>query len=117
MQEITTLSVTEAELVAAVQCAQDMLFIMRVLESMNLKVKKPMTLRMDNQGAIDLINNWSVGGRTRHVDVRYHFMRDLKLEGTLQVEYVSSGKNVVGPMTKNLQGPLFESHINAFVDG
>ncbi len=40
MLDCVTLSVTEAELVAATQCAQDMLFVMRVLESMDLKVKK-----------------------------------------------------------------------------
>jgi hypothetical protein len=58
----------EAELVAATQCAQDMLSNMRILESMGLKVKKPMILEIGNKGAVDLTHNWRVGGRTRHVD-------------------------------------------------
>ena len=70
MQNCVTLSVTEAELVSATTCAQDMLFVMRVLESIGLKVKKPMILQVDNKGAKDLAHNWSIGGRTRHVDVR-----------------------------------------------
>jgi hypothetical protein len=74
-----TLSVTEAELVAATQCAQDMLFAMRAVESMGLKVKKPMILEIDNKGAVDLMHNWSVGGRTRHVEVRQYFLRDFIL--------------------------------------
>ena len=64
MMPIIALSVTEAELYAATQCAQDMLFVMRVMESMGLRVKKPMNLFVDNKGAVDLANNWSVGGRT-----------------------------------------------------
>jgi hypothetical protein len=68
MQKSVTLSVTEAELVAATQCAQDMLFVMRVVEWMGLKVKKAMILEIDNKGAVDLTHNWSVGGTTRHVE-------------------------------------------------
>ena len=68
-QTSVTLSVTEAELVSATQCAQDMLFIMRVLESVGLKVQKPMILKVDNKGAVDLANNWSIGGRTQHIEV------------------------------------------------
>jgi hypothetical protein len=57
-----TLSVTEAETVAAVEYAQDMLFGMHLLESMGLKVKKPMVLEIDNKGAKDLVHNWGIGG-------------------------------------------------------
>jgi hypothetical protein len=49
MQKSVTLLVTEAELVAATQCAQDMLFTIRVVESMGLKVKKPMILEVGNK--------------------------------------------------------------------
>jgi len=86
MQDCVTLSVTEAELVAATQCAQDMLFVMRVLESMDLKVKKPMIREVDNKGAKDLAHNWSIGGRTHHVDVKYHFFRELKENGIILVK-------------------------------
>ena len=37
-----------------------------------------MILEVDNKGAVDLANNWNVGGRTRHIDVRYWFLRELK---------------------------------------
>jgi hypothetical protein len=62
MQQHVTLSVMEAELAAGVECAQDMIFTMRLIESIGLKVKLPMILEMDNKGAVDLANNWSVGG-------------------------------------------------------
>jgi hypothetical protein len=64
MQGCMTLDVTSAELVSVTQCAQDILIILRVLESMGLKVKKPMVLEIDNKGAVDLSHNWSISGRT-----------------------------------------------------
>jgi hypothetical protein len=75
MQESVTLDVTSAEFVSGTQCAQEMLFDMRVLESMGLKVKKPMILEMDNKGAVDLSKNWSILGRTRHDCIRQSFLR------------------------------------------
>jgi hypothetical protein len=68
-QKSVALPVCEAKQTAGILCAQDMMYVWNVLESMGLKVKLPMTLEMDIKGAVDLANNWSIGGRTRHVDV------------------------------------------------
>ena len=115
-QRTVALSVTEAELNAATQCAQDMLYAMRVMESLGLKVQKPMILRVDNKGAHDLAHNWSIGGRTRHVDVRINFLRELKEEGTLVLEWIAGDLNSSDLFTKNLHGPLFYKHVSVFTD-
>jgi hypothetical protein len=60
MMLMVALSVTEAELYAAVMTVQGMLFIIRIVGSMGLQVEKPMLLEIDKNGAKDLINNWSV---------------------------------------------------------
>ena len=78
MQEAVTLSVTEAVLVAATHCYQEMLYVKKVLELIKISVQLPMVLQMDNKGAKDLINNSSVGGQTRHIDVCYLFLRKAK---------------------------------------
>ena len=44
-----------------------------------------MILEIDNQGTVALVNNWSASGRTRHMDVRQKFLRELKEEGILLV--------------------------------
>jgi len=110
MQGCVTLSVTEAELVSATQCAQDMLFDMRVLESMGLKVKKPMILEIDNKGAVDLSHNWSIVGRTRHDSIRQSFLRELKENGIIELKWISTDDNSSDLFTKNLPGPLFDKH-------
>ena len=115
MMPIIALSVTEAELYAATQCAQDMLFVMRILESIGLKVKKPMNLFVDNKGAVDLANNWSVGGRTRHVEVKQYFLRELKEQGLIRTSWRSGALMTSDVLTKNLAKSLFEKHNKAFV--
>jgi len=110
MQKVVALSVTEAELMSAVQFVKDMLYVMRVLESIGLTVKKPMMLEMDNKGAVDLTNNWSVGGRTRHIENHQHFLRDLKEEGILKVKLIPGLENEADLLTKNLAGPGFNKH-------
>ena len=52
---------------AGVTCKYNMLYVMQVVQSLELKVKEPMLLEMDNSEAVDLANNWSVGGQTRHI--------------------------------------------------
>jgi hypothetical protein len=110
MQGCVTLDVTSAELVSGTQCVQDMLFIMRVVESIGLKVKKPMILEMDNKGAVDISHNWSVSGRTRHDSIRQSFIRELVEEGIIEVIWISTDDNSTDLFTKNLSGPTFEKH-------
>lgn len=50
-------------------------------------------LSMDNKGAIDLTNNWSVGGRTRHMGVRHNFLRELKEQGLIKVIWIGTDDN------------------------
>jgi hypothetical protein len=115
MQTCVTLSTTESEFVSMTECAQDMLFTMRVLQSMELAVKLPMVLQCDNKGACDLANNWSAGGRTRHTAVKIMFLRELKEEGLLVVEWISSVHMCSDLFTKNLGDKDFKKHTEVYV--
>mmetsp|Transcript_19788 Transcript_19788/g.30384 ORF Transcript_19788/g.30384 Transcript_19788/m.30384 type:complete len:328 (+) Transcript_19788:378-1361(+) len=114
MQHCVTLSSTEAEYVAATSCFQDMLFVMQVVESIGLKVKKPMKLHMDNKGAIDMVDTWRVGGRTKHIDVRHHFIRDMKELGAIKIVWKASEEMVGDLFTKNLGQSLSNTHTSVF---
>ena len=114
-QNCVTLSVTESEMIAACECAQDMIRAENVLTSMGLKVRHPMTLYVDNRGVVDLVNSWNVGGRTRHVDVRYWWLRELKENNRLIVKWVPTDKNTADLFTKNLPEAVFNVHAPVFV--
>ena len=88
----------------------------KVLEALDLKVKLPMLLEMDNKGAVDLANNWTVGGRTRHIETRQLFLRELKEEGVLSIKWKSGDENPSDLFTKNLPGPIFRKHIETFCE-
>jgi hypothetical protein len=92
MQETIKLSVTEAELDSTTTNVQDMLFVQQIVESLGLKVKLPMKLQVDNQGVRELVNNWSVGGRTQHIATKAMFLRELKDWGLLVIEYLRSSE-------------------------
>jgi Reverse transcriptase (RNA-dependent DNA polymerase) len=115
MQDTRKLSVTEAELDSAVTNVQDMLVVRQILESMGLKVKLPMVLRVDNSGVRELVNNWSVGGRTRHVANKAMYLRELKEWGVLKVLYQAGGEMCSDVFTKNLPRPAFEKHTRHYV--
>ena len=116
MQKIVALSVTEAEKIAAVQCAQEMLMAFKIVRSMGLKVKLPMILEVDNQGAVDLANNWSAGGRTKHMHVRHLWLRELKEKGIIKVQWISGKRNPADMFTKNLPRADFERYRDEFVE-
>ncbi len=85
-----------------------------VLESLGLRVKLPMVLELDNQGAVYLANNWSIGGRTRHIDVQLVFLRELKEVGVLVIKWIVGAVNEVDIFTKNLDGPAFQQYTRVF---
>ena len=73
----------------------------------------PMILEVNNMGAIDLANNWSSSMRTKHINVRHHFLRELVDCGVIKLKFVRSEENVSDIFTKNLAGPLFQKHAKA----
>jgi hypothetical protein len=86
MQECVTLSVAEAELMALIACVQEMIHVKQLIKSMKLKVKLPVKIQLDNKDAKHLVNSWSIGRRTRHVGVRLNFLRELKVNGIIEVK-------------------------------
>jgi hypothetical protein len=62
----------------------------------------PGILLEDNTGAIYLVKNQQVGQRTKHIDVRWHFIRELYNAGTLTVKFVRSENNEADINTKNV---------------
>ena len=71
---------------------------------MEIKVSLPIKVQVDNVGAIWLANNSSVSERTKHVDLRAHFVRDMIKDQVIEINFVKSAENDSDIMTKNQQG-------------
>jgi hypothetical protein len=72
-------------------------------------------LNIDNIGAIYLAENASSSKRTKHVDTRYHYVRDYIEDGILKVVFVRTTENQSDPFTKNLAVNPFLKHISRFM--
>jgi hypothetical protein len=73
---------------------------------------KPVTIRIDNTGAIALIKNPEFHQRTKHMDVRWHYMREQVETGNIQIEYVSTAEMAADGLTKALPGMKFKVSLN-----
>ena len=71
---------------------------------MEIKVPLPIKVQVDNVGAIWLANNSSVSERTKHVDLRARFVRDMIKDQVIEIDFVKSAENDSDIMTKNQQG-------------
>ena len=87
------MTLSKAELIAACECAQDMIWIKQIVTSLGLKVKTPMKLYVDNHGVLDLVNKWSIRGHTQHVNVQYCWLRNVKEGGELIVVWIETEDN------------------------
>ena len=82
------LSTTEAEYVAASEVVKEIKLLYQMLRSMEIKVPLPTKVQVDNVGAIWLANNTSVSERTKHVDLRAHFLRDMIKDQLIEINIV-----------------------------
>ena len=115
-QKSVTLSSTEAEYVALSECSQETKFEWMLLNEL-LGSTQPATIYEDNTGAIFLVKNHQVGARTKHIDVRHHYLRAQLEEKTLEVKFVNSENNVSDIMTKNCAEKVFTRHANNILNG
>jgi hypothetical protein len=112
-QKATSLSSCESEYYAMAEAAQELLYLLQLFKFLKIEVELPMKIKCDNQGAIFLAKNES-SVRTKHVDVRYHFIRELIEEGIIASEYVRTSDNIADVLTKNLPTEPFEKFTKGF---
>ena len=101
-QATVSLSSTEAEYIAAARATQEATWIHTFLSEIGHPLKKPITLYVDNQSAIKLIQNPVAHDRTKHIDIKYHFIRDAQARGIIKVEYCPTNDQVADVLTKPL---------------
>ena len=111
-----TLSSTEAEYVASSEIAKEAIFVKNLLDSIGIEIELPIKIRVDNVGAIYLANNYSTSQRTKHIDIRAHFLREYIENGILKVEFIRSEDNDADILTKNTSEELFHLHAKKNVE-
>jgi hypothetical protein len=106
-QTTVSLSSTEAEYQALSECAQEAMFTRNLISEITGKHQPPAIIYEDNLGAIFLSKNSQVSARTKHIDVRHHFIRDLIKENKLNIKFIKTENNTADIMTKNVNKESF----------
>lgn len=109
-QPIITLSSTEAEYITLTHAAKDIIWIHKLLTDLSFlhTLFLPTTLYCDNQGAIRLSTNTTFHGRTKHIDVHFHFICQTVSSGQVSLVYVPTDGMTADIFTKVLDRVKFE---------
>lgn len=106
-QPVVTLSTTEAEFIAAAACACQGIWLRRILDQLGHSQDKSTTIYCDNSSTIKLSKNLVLHGRSKHIDVRFHFLRDLARDGVIELVHCNTQEQVSDIMTKPLKVESF----------
>jgi len=101
-QDLVTTSSTEAELVALDFVLKEGIWIRNLLQEIGVIESGPIKILVDNQSTIKIVKGSRITQRTKHIDVKYMFSREMMSSNKLNVEYIESKWNMADCLTKPL---------------
>jgi hypothetical protein len=105
-QTSVALSTAEAEYVAAGQCCAQLLWMRQTLRDFCYNLSK-VPLLCDNESAIRMADNPVDHSRTKHIDIRHHFLRDHQQKGDIEVYHINTENQLADIFTKPLDEKRF----------
>jgi hypothetical protein len=109
-QPTVALSTCEAEYVALANAIQEAKFLRQLCVDMKVSIGGKLLIKIDNQGAMNLAKNPVHHQRSKHIDIKYHFIRSEIQEGRINLEYIPSEENIADVFTK----PASKTKLNSF---
>ena len=106
-QSCVALSTSEAEYVALASAGQEAIWLKRLLNDLNAFNDTCLTIFEDNQAALCLAKNSTDHKRSKHIDLKYHFIRDQVASGKIAVQYCPTNKMIADIFTKPLSRDRF----------
>jgi transposase InsO family protein len=107
-QKSVSLSTTESEYIALSQAVQELTWLMLLISDLLETQGDTPIMYADNQSAIRLVKNPEFHKRTKHIDVRYHYIREKYADGKFILEYVKSKDQLADIMTKPIPREQFQ---------
>jgi len=105
---MVSLSTTEAEYIVAAYCACQCIWLKRIIKHLGIEAKEATEILCDNSSTIQLSKNSVFHDRSKHIAVRFHFLRDLVNDQTITLKYCNTNEQVADIMTKALKIEQFE---------
>ena len=101
-QDVVALSSAESELISACSATQSAVYIRQLLMDLGFKQDEPTVIMEDNQACIAMGNNPITHKRTKHIDVRYHFVREKVESKEVELVYIPTQHQLADILTKPL---------------
>ncbi len=101
------LSTTEAEYIALCHCMQEIIFLKLLLKELTFESQHPITIYEDNQSCIKVSNNPELHGRSKHIDIRYHFVQEKVEKKEFVIKYCPTQQMIADIFTKALRKHQF----------
>lgn len=103
-QTITTLSSTDSEYIAITEACKELIWLTNLSRTFGYSSNLPMQLKTDSQSCISRVKNRKSSNLSKHIDVKFHFIKQLVTEKKLNLTYVPTNDNIADLLTKPL-GP------------
>ena len=107
-QATVALSTAEAEYVALSAATQEVIWLRRLFTDVGVPPEGPTIIHEDNQGAIAMAKNPVGHARTKHIDIRHHFVREGVQNGAIVLKYIATDEMIADMLTKPLPKHRFE---------
>ena len=101
-QKTVALSTIEAEYMAMSECAKESVYLQRFLHELGFNDLAVLTMYCDNRSAIKLAENPVYHSRSKHIDIRHHFVRDMLKDKLFIVKHIATENQVADFLTKGL---------------
>lgn len=111
-QQSVSLSTTESEYIAGSQCVKELVWLKSLICEILNEPSIKTTLFMDNQSAIRLVKNPEFHKRTKHIDVKYHFIREKFEETFFDLIYIQTNDMIADVFTKALPAAKFNELVS-----
>lgn len=106
-QKIVALSSTEAEHIALTESVKEAKWLSHLLDKLDVNISRPIKVLEDNESAIKLSNHSMFHSRTKHIDIRYHFVREEVHAGLINLVSRGTKDMFADCLTKPLAGAQF----------
>jgi hypothetical protein len=106
-QALVSLSTMESEFISAARGIQEAMGCYHLIKELKRPIKLPMLLYVDNQAAIASIMNETSSSKTKHVDIKHKYIKDLYQHKLIQPSYVATTDMKADILTKIMPGPTF----------
>ena len=115
LQKLVSLSSCEAEYIAACEAAQATMSLANLLNEIGLTPTTKPTIHMDNQSAITLTTRPGFQRKTKHVPIKYHYLKDLATKEKIKIQYIPGADNPADILTKPVTTHQFQRHRDLLV--